>query len=137
MIKFKFWILFSLVFCSFNCFATSVERIETTSLSISDVKWIYLKFLSDVKYADMGTEDIQLERTSVSSILRIRSLIPLFEKTSITIITLDGAVHTFDLRYATNPPAQAYVVKGGIWNRLIVWICHIDRLHILFFPQRF
>lgn len=90
--------------------ASSMTSVSITPLEISDVKWVYLQFLSDVKYADRGTDDIVIEVTAVPSIVRVKSLVPTFDKTSITIITLDGVVHTYSLSYQQNPKSIAYNV---------------------------
>ena len=106
-----------LYLCIFFCFyfpalfAVNLVGSKTDSLEISDTKWLYLKFNSDIKYADMGTEDIRIEKSVIPSILRIKSEIPYFESTSITIITMDGIVHTFILNYGTNLPFIAFQVS--------------------------
>ena len=106
-----------LYLCIFFCFyfpalfAVNLVGSKTDSLEISDTKWLYLKFNSDIKYADMGTEDIRIEKSVIPSILRIKSEIPYFESTSITIITMDGIVHTFKLNYGTNLPFIAFQVS--------------------------
>ena len=76
----------------FLCSSYGQERIKgfnVIELGVSDVKWVYLKFKSDVSNIDHGTDDIQIERTSVPSIARIRSRVPRFVETHITFITKD------------------------------------------------
>ncbi len=122
-------------FLIFHCIAEQLTSVGSVPLPISDIKWVYLQFTSDVKYADMGTNDIQLEMTNVSSILRVKSNKDLFNKTSITIITLDGEVHTFDLHYQQDPPHLAYQVKEQTLEEIAAYNIELSdkqTSHILF-----
>ena len=99
----------------FLCSSYGQERIKgfnVIELGVSDVKWVYLKFKSDISNIDHGTDDIQIERTSVSSIARIRSRVPRFVETHITFITKDGELHTFHIHYEQNPGIVAANVRG-------------------------
>lgn len=131
--KISFLILFCLLVI--KSLATNMMDVKSTSLEISDIKWVYLQFSSDVKYADMGTEDIQVEITKIPSIIRIKSQVAVFEKTSITIITLDGIVHTFDLHYHQNPSFIACQVNGNeltAINPYPIELSHRQTSHIIF-----
>lgn len=100
----------------FLCPSYGQERIkgfDVIELGISDVKWVYLKFKSDVSNIDHGTDDILIERTSVPSITRVKSRIPRFVETHITFITKDGEVHTFHIHYEQNPG----VVAANVWGK--------------------
>lgn len=108
-IKFYFAIFF--MYFSTSIFALSLNGSGLDSLEISDTKWVYLKFNSDIKYADMGTEEILIEKCTIPSVLRIKSLIPYFDKTSITVITMDGVVHTYRLNYGEEISAIAFQVE--------------------------
>lgn len=90
-----------------------IKRFDVVELGVSNVKWVYLQFKSDVSSLDHGTEEIQIERTNVSSIIRIRSKVPFFDDTHVTIITKDGEVHTFHLRYELSPKIAAARIVGG------------------------
>lgn len=103
MYKIYTFIFVLLYLCATTALSQSIESLKKTPLKISDVKWVYLKFTSDVKYVDMGTDDIQMEKTSIKSILRIKSKIPSFDSTTTTIITNNGHIYTLQLSYETNP----------------------------------
>ena len=82
-------------------------------LEISDCKWVYLQFPAKINYVDMGTEDITAEKVSdVENILRVKSVIPVFDNTTLTAITKDGKIYTFDLNYEQNPKTIAIDMKG-------------------------
>ena len=70
------------------------NKMNITPLNISDVKWVYIKFKSAITYADLGTRDIQLEKTSLPNILKIKSQIAAFDETSVTVIIQSGEVYT-------------------------------------------
>ena len=107
--------------------AASLSNVKITPLEVSDVKWVYLKFDSDVKYADRGTDDIKIEVTAIPSIVRVKSEVAVFERTTITFITLDGIVHTFALQYSQNPSGIAYLVKSDGLKMRDVY--HLDLSH--------
>lgn len=90
-----------------------VQGTESTTLDVSDIKWVYLSFKSEVNYADMGTDDILIEKTKSRSIIRIKSLTASFSATTVTVITGDGEVHTFILRYNQDPDALALNIKSN------------------------
>lgn len=100
--------------CSFTTFAQSLSQKGATKikLEISDVKWVYIQFPANINYVDMGTEDIVAEKVAdVESILRIKSVIPVFDNTTLTSITKDGKIYTFDLYYNQNPQSIAIDMK--------------------------
>ncbi|MBR5373272.1 MAG: DUF4138 domain-containing protein [Paludibacteraceae bacterium] len=112
VVKSLWYAIFLLVL---SCPLYAQERIkgfDVIELGVSDVKWVYLKFKSDISNIDHGTDDIQIERTSVSSIARIRSRVPRFVETHVTFITKDGEVHTFHVHYEQNPGVVAANVRG-------------------------
>ena len=115
-----------------------MNGLKSDELPVSDVKWVYLKFSSDVKYADMGSDDIVLEKTNVPSILRVKSEVTAFEKTTVTVITLDGIVHTYALVYQLSPVSIAYTIsKDGMIPipSKSIELSHRQTSHIIF-PER-
>lgn len=110
-----FWgcLLVALIFSAQAWGEERIKRFDVIELGISDVKWVYLKFNSDVSNIDHGTDDIRIERTTVPSIVRIKSMVPRFESTHVTFITKDGAVHTFHLQYQLSPTVAAAYIKGA------------------------
>jgi len=115
--------------------AADVSSVKITPLAVSDVKWVYLQFSSDVKYADRGTDDIFIEISKIPSIVRIKSEVAVFDPTSVTLITLDGIVHTFRLEYEQDPQSVAYkVLSSGlsVIPPYDVELSHRQTSHIVF-----
>lgn len=90
-----------------------IKEFDVIELGVSHVKWVYLKFNADISNIDHGTSEIEIERTQVLSIARIRSRVVNFRETHATFITKDGEVHTFHLHYELNPRVVAAWVKGA------------------------
>lgn len=111
-------IITALLLCYFSgilAFSSNISPNGVTkiNLQISDVKWVYLMFPAKINYVDMGTEDITAEKVSdVENILRVKSVIPVFDNTTLTAITKDGKIYTFDLNYEQNPNSIAIDIKG-------------------------
>ena len=96
--------------CSQNLHQKGAKKIR---LEVSDVKWLYLQFPAKINYVDMGTEDIIAEKVGeAENILRVKSEIPVFDNTTLTTITKDGKIYTFDLNYDQNPKTIAIDVKN-------------------------
>ena len=72
----------------------------------------FVKFPAAISYADFGTDDIQAEKTALSNIIRIKSAIPNFTETSITVVTADGKLRTFALHYNQTPKYLAIDMKN-------------------------
>ena len=106
------------VFLSLCSAALSSQHLQQkgakkVKLEVSDVKWLYLQFPAKINYVDMGTEDIVAEKIGdAENILRIRSEIPVFDNTTLTAITKDGKIYTFDLNYDQDPKTIAIDVKN-------------------------
>ena len=124
-----------LLLTSTDIYSASMVSVESIPLEISNIKWVYLQFNSNVKYADMGTEQIQVEISKVPSIIRIKSNETYFPQTSITVITLDGRVHTYDLHYKKDPSNIAYQVTNDELHSIEPYhieLSHRQTSHIIF-----
>ena len=73
--KLLFTILSILYICNPVLSQSTTVGVGKISLEISDTKWVYLKFPAKIKYADMGTDDILVEKTKVDNILRVKSVV--------------------------------------------------------------
>lgn len=113
-------VLYVVVFCLFSLFSSPlrgegrIKRFDVVELGVSHVKWVYLKFDAEISNIDHGTSDIQIEKTKVGSIARVRSLVPRFDETHVTFITKDGDVHTFHLHYELAPSIIAARIRGSV-----------------------
>lgn len=120
------------------------NKMNITPLNISDVKWVYIKFKSAITYADLGTRDIQLEKTSLPNILKIKSQIAAFDETSVTVIIQSGEVYTFLLNYSQDPEFTAIDMNIPPTNTIgqkqkiktyNAELSHIKTTHIVF-PEK-
>lgn len=121
-------------FCFPAIYAVNMVGSKMDSLEISDTKWIYLKFSCDIKYADMGTEDIRIEKCVIPSMMRIKSEVPHFESTTITVITVDGIVHTYRLKYEDSISTIAFQIgseRSSILSQKIE-LSHKQTSHLIF-----
>jgi conjugative transposon TraN protein len=88
------------------------RSVHPIKLDVSDVKYLHLKFPSEIKYADFGDGDVTGEKTSAGSILKIKSEIPYFDPTNVTVVTTDGKFYSFQVVYNANPRYLAVNMKN-------------------------
>lgn len=102
-----------LSFCAVSSQNLQQKGAKKIPLEVSDVKWLYLQFPAKINYVDMGTDEIVAQKLDeAENILRIKSEIPVFDNTTLTAITKDGRIYTFDLNYDQNPRTIAIDVKN-------------------------
>lgn len=120
------------------------DNLTITPIQISDIKWVYIRFNSAVTYADMGTRDIILQKTSLPNVIRIKSDVPAFDETSVTVIIQSGEVYTFLLTYADNPNITAInlntspsntILENQVVKPLSAEISNIKTTHLIF-PEK-
>ena len=120
------------------------DNLTITPIQISDIKWVYIRFNSAVTYADMGTRDIIVEKTSLPNVIRIKGDIPAFDETSVTVIIQSGEVYTFLLTYADNPNITAInlntspsntILENQVIKPLSAEISNIKTTHLIF-PEK-
>ena len=73
------------------------QSIKPVQVDISDTHWVFLNFHSEIKYGDFGSENIIASITEVKNILKIKSSIPFFETTNITIATAEGNYYSIEV----------------------------------------
>lgn len=76
---------------------------QQVPLSLSDCRLMTLSFPSAVKYVDFGSQDIKGLRTSHKNILCLKADIPVFDSTTASVVTADGAYYSFSLFYDGDP----------------------------------
>ena len=109
--------------------ACAQSNIKPISLKMNDIKYLLLDFPAEIKYADLGSEDVVAEKSVHGNILKIKAGIPYFEKTNISVVTTDGKYHSFVVEYDANPKYLAIrmkEVKDSISERDIIKSTHIE-----------
>lgn len=91
--------------------ANAQNNIKPISLKMNDIKYLLLDFPTDIKYADLGSEDVVAEKSVHGNILKIKAGIPYFDKTNISVVTTDGKYHSFVVEYDANPKFIAVRMK--------------------------
>lgn len=69
---------------------------------MNDSKYLFLKFPTSIKYADMGSADLSAEK-SMENVLKIKANRALFGKTNLSVVTTDGKYYNFNVSYDSNP----------------------------------
>lgn len=119
--------LLIIIVCATSACAQS--NIKPISLKMNDIKYLLLDFPAEIKYADLGSEDVVAEKSVHGNILKIKAGIPYFEKTNISVVTTDGKYHSFVVEYDANPKYLAIrmkEVKDSISSRDIIKSTHIE-----------
>lgn len=115
--KARILILFVLI-----CNAVHADDIRPLGIEINDRKHLVLKFPSEIRYADMGSADLEAS-TCLGNILKIKSHIPYFTLTNLSVVTTDGKYYSFSVSYNANPPILAIDmtnVKSSISSENII-----------------
>ncbi len=97
--------LFIICFVTLFVFITGANAqnsISPVKLQLNDLKYLFVKFPSDVKYADMGSAEISAEKVK-DNIIKLKATEPAFEKTNLSVVTTDGKYHSFELEYSPMP----------------------------------
>lgn len=119
--------LLIIIVCATSACAQS--NIKPISLKMNDIKYLLLDFPAEIKYADLGSEDVVAEKSVHGNILKIKAGIPYFEKTNISVVTTDGKYHSFVVEYDANPKYLAIRMKevnDSISERDIIKSTHIE-----------
>ena len=120
--------------------ANAQSTIKPITLQMNDIKYLVLEFSSEIKYADLGNEDVVAEKSVHGNILKIKADIPFFKETNISVVTTDGKYHSFKVEYHPSPRYIAIdmkSVKDSIKDSDIIPSAHIEvsemnTTHLLF-----
>lgn len=99
-----FVILLIFASCQFVLAQNSPKQLNSVDLPISDIQWTLVKFPSNVSYADIGSNDIEVQKTSFENILQIRAIVAYFDTTNVSVVTANGKFYSFRLGYNIDPP---------------------------------
>lgn len=85
------------------CIACKAQNnIKPIRVDMNDRKYMFFKFPSEIKYADMGSQDLTAEK-SQGNVLKLKAEIPYFDKTNLSVVTTDGKYYSFIIVYNPNP----------------------------------
>ena len=108
-------VLFIFIFCSINFVCSAQNKtasIEPYRIDITASKTTNLIFPFAIQSVDRGTEDILVAKASgAENILHIKASRDSFPETNLTVITKDGILYSFIVRY-NNSPVRLNIVFG-------------------------
>lgn len=132
------WTLFVLLFSLLGANAQQ-SNIKAVKLQLNEMKYLFIKFQTEIKYADLGSSDIAAEKI-MSNILKVKANMPDFTKTNLSVVTTDGRYYSFDVEYSGNPSyiavdmskVNASVGESDIIPATRIEVSHLNTTHLLF-----
>jgi conjugative transposon TraN protein len=117
--KFKYLSIFLWAFIiSFNSIAQEnllVSRQSSSILDISFQKTASIVFPASIKSVDRGSKDILVQKAKgVENVLLVKAGREMFQETNITVITGDGFLHSFMVKYSPDPGSVVYNIQEGL-----------------------
>ncbi|TLV01424.1 conjugative transposon protein TraN [Dyadobacter luticola] len=98
-----------------NCQVTETNVIDTVPLEITTSKTTHIIFPFGIKTVDRGSRDILAQKaTGVENILQVKAAKADFDTTNLTVITADGRLFSFLVRYASQPLSLNIQVKSSL-----------------------
>lgn len=94
--------LLFVVFLFIQCVCYAQKGVKPIRVEMNDMKCLFIKFPTDINYADMGTYDLKAEKCQ-GKILKMRALKADFTKTNLSVVTTDGKYYSFMVEYNANP----------------------------------
>lgn len=102
----KVFLLSVFAVLSFVCFAQ-----HSINVPLNDVQVVTIVFPTNVQYVDFGSADIRGGKATHGNILYIKSEIPYFDNSSMSVVTTDGRYYGFDLTYSPSVVSVVYRVS--------------------------
>lgn len=73
------------------------------NLKLSTDKTTALVFPFAIRYVDRGTKDVIVQQVRDSKVLLVKAAVKQFTETNLSVLTEDGHVYSFNVRYAATP----------------------------------
>lgn len=108
--------------------ANAQNNIVPLKLQLNDKKYLFVKFPSEVKYADLGSGKISATRVN-DNIIKVKATGKDIEKSNISVVTTDGRYYSFVVEYNSNPSILALDmtnVQDSITSKNIIPSSHIE-----------
>ncbi|MBC9795353.1 conjugative transposon protein TraN [Sinomicrobium weinanense] len=101
-----------LIFTAFLSYAESIgiiHTIESFPIAITDNKTTNLIFPYDIRSVDRGSKEVLVQKAKgTENILQLKAAQEHMKETNLTVITSDGKLYSFLLRYTANPKTLNY-----------------------------
>ncbi len=92
---------------------TRCQSVEVQSIAVTMNKTSSLVFPTVIKSVDRGSRDVLAQKAKgVENVLQVKAARPGFPETNLTVITADGQIHEFAVRYAASPGTLVVQVDG-------------------------
>lgn len=99
----------------------AVTTISPKPLAIAYTKTTNIIFPYAIKSVDRGSNDVLVQKAGgVENILQLKAGTKDFEETNLTVITADGNLHSFLLRYSNEPSLLNFSIDKTIRERAVV-----------------
>ncbi len=85
-----------------QCVCFAQKGVKPIRIEMNDTKYLFVKFPSEINYADMGSFDLMASK-SQGKILKLKAEKPNFDKTNLSVVTTDGKYYSFIVEYNQNP----------------------------------
>ena len=126
-----------MLFVSVVCKAEN--NINPIQLQLNDLKYLFLKFPAEIKYADLGSAQIEAEKVR-TNIFKVKAVEPVFDKTNFTVVTTDGKYYNFEVGYASSPSylavdvakANGSVTEDAIIPATKIEVSSLNTTHLIF-----
>ncbi len=108
-------LVFSGLCFTLNCSGQdSLESIPSGTLDLSQNKTTVLVFPASISSVDRGSPEVVARKaTGASNVLQLKAARPGFSPTNLNVITSDGKLYPFDLRYNSSPSHMAFRILSS------------------------
>ena len=103
--------VFFMIFMAFHLLCLAQNGIKPIRFKMNDRKYMFLQFPSEIRYADMGSQDLTAEKCQ-NTVLKLKAEIPYFDKTNLSVVTTDGKYYSFIVEYDPAPSFIAVRMEG-------------------------
>lgn len=99
-----------------QCVSYAQKGVKPIRIEMNDDKYLFMKFPTDINYADMGSDGLIAEKC-IGKILKLKAVRRNFDKTNLSVVTSDGKYYSFIVEYAFNPSYLA-VDMGNVTDSI-------------------
>lgn len=85
---------------------------RSIGVPLNDVQVVTIVFPTNVQYVDFGSADIRGGKATHGNILYVKSEIPYFDNSSMSVVTTDGRYYGFDFSYSPSVTSVVYRVSA-------------------------
>jgi len=109
----KHILIATLAFFSGHVFAqVKTSYVHAKQIEVTSNKTTNLIFPFSITHVDRGSQDILAQRIdNAANVLEIKAAVDSFAETNLSVITADGSLYSFDIRYAAMPKLLNIVLQ--------------------------